>query len=101
MPDEQVGPTDRQKPSLAPLVVLYLYVHDPGEAFAYPSARSRHSAAQVAGRYLECELALATNLGDRQALAPAGRELMEQIEALGVTILPTAYRHRPAGDSST
>ncbi len=116
MPDEQVGPIDRQKPSSAPLVVLYLYVHDPGEAFAYPSARSRHSAAQVAGRYLECalvqfaslrlrevecELALATNLGDGRALAPAGAELMEQIRALGVTILPTAYRHRPTGDTTT
>jgi hypothetical protein len=101
---------------MAPLVVLYLYVHEQGEAFAYPSARSRHSAAQVAGRYLECalvqfaslrlrrarcDLALATNIGDRRALGRTGCQLMDRIEQLGVTVLPTAYRHRPGDDSST
>jgi hypothetical protein len=116
MPDEHVGPIERQNRRPAPLVVLYLYVHEQGEAFAYPSARSRHSSAQVAGRYLECalvqfaslrlrearcDLALATNLSDRQALGRTGCELMERIEALDVAILPTPYRHRPGDDSST
>ncbi len=116
MPVAQVGPMDRQTPRLAPLVVLYLYVHEQGEAFAYPSARSRHSAAQVAGRYLECalvqfaslrmrdaecDLALATNISDRRTLGRIGSELMDRIEALDVAILPTAYRHRPGDDSST
>lgn len=113
--DKQVGLKDRRKPCSAPLVVLYLYVHEQGEAFAYPSARSRHSVEQVAGRYLECalvqfaslrlqtaecDLALATNIGDRQALGRIGCELMNRIEALDVAILPTAYRHRPGDDSS-
>jgi hypothetical protein len=70
----------------------------------------------VAGRYLECalvqfaslrlraaecDLALATNIGDRQALGRTGCELMDRIEALDVAILPTAYDHRPGDDSST
>jgi len=99
-----------------PLVVQYLYVHEQGEAFHYPSARSSSSAARVANRYLECTLAqiaslrfrevecdlvLATNISDRRALGRTGEELLEQIESLGVEILPTVYRHRPGDGSST
>jgi hypothetical protein len=99
-----------------PLVVQYLYVHDAGEAFHYPSVRSSSSVARVAVRYLECaltqaaslrlqdarcDLALATNVDDRAALGRRAAELMSQIEALGVEILPTEYRHRPGDDSAT
>jgi hypothetical protein len=52
-------------------------------------------------RASECDLALATNVGDRQALGRAGCELMDRIEALDVAILPTAYDHRPGDGSST
>jgi hypothetical protein len=97
-----------------PLVVQYLYVHEPGEDFDYPTARSS-SAARVANRYLECALAqvaslrlretecdlvLATNISDRRALGRPGVELLSRLESLGVEILPTEYLHRP-GDSST
>jgi hypothetical protein len=93
-----------------PLVVQYLYVHEPGETFSYPTARSDASAARVAVRYLECaltqaaslqlrqipcELALATNVTDRAILGREGSELMSAIEDLGVRILLTEYRHRP------
>ncbi len=93
-----------------PLVVQYLYVHEQGEAFRYPTARADSSAARVAVRYLECaltqaaslslqearcELALATNVSDRAVLGREGAELLDAIEALGVRILPTEYRHRP------
>jgi hypothetical protein len=95
---------------LTPMVVQYLYVHEPDEAFEYPSARSHSSAARVAVRYLECavtqaatlrlhdaacDLALATNVGNRKALGRAGAKLMDQLDALGVQILHTEYRHRP------
>jgi hypothetical protein len=98
-----------------PLVVQYLYVHEPGEAFFYPTARSQSSVASVAQRYLECaltqaaslqlqdvecDLALATNLRDRSTLGRAGEALLARIEALGVRILPTAYRHRPSDDGA-
>lgn len=97
--------------SPVPLVVQYLYVHEHGEAFEYPTTRSGASASRVAVRYLECaltqaaslqlqdarcELALATNISDRSALGHVGSELMERLEALGVQIIPTAYRHRPS-----
>ena len=99
-----------------PLVVQYLYVHGQGEAFFYPTTRSATSVADVAVRYLECAvvqaaslrfrdvdcgLALATNITDRRAIGRTGGELMECLEALGVEILPTEYRHRPGDDSST
>jgi hypothetical protein len=101
--------TDAQRPS--PLVVQYLYVHGDGEAFFYPTSRSSRSAAQVANRYLECaltqaaslrlrevecELALVTNLGDPAALGRAGARLIARLQSLGVQIMPTEYRHRPA-----
>jgi hypothetical protein len=98
-----------QPPS--PLVVQYLYVHGDGEAFFYPTSRSSRSAVQVANRYLECaltqaaslrlrdvdcELALVTNLSDAAALGRAGAKLIARLESLGVQIMPTEYRHRPA-----
>lgn len=93
-----------------PLVVQYLYVHGQAEGFYYPTARAASSAAAVAVRYLECalsqaaslqlrdvqcELALATNVVDRSVLGRMGSDLLEQIEELGVKILPTEYLHRP------
>jgi hypothetical protein len=96
-----------------PLVVQYLYMHGPGEAFSYPTARASPSAAQFAVRYLECalaqvaslvlretdcDLALATNIGDRDVLGRTGAELMNRIESFGTLILPTPYRHRPGND---
>src|SRR5271170_7559506 len=98
-------------PSPLPLVVQYLYVHEHEESFHYPTARSESSAGEVAVRYLECaltqaaslrlqearcDLALATNVQDRSVLGRTGAELMSRIEALGVQILPTEYRHRPS-----
>jgi hypothetical protein len=94
-----------------PLVVQYLYVHERGEAFYYPTIRADSSAVGVAVRYLECaltqvaslrlqdagcEIALATNVRDRSVLGRVGSELLNRIEALGVQILPTEYRHRPS-----
>lgn len=99
-----------------PLVVQYLYVHGHGEAFFYPTTRSATSVADVAVRYLECAvvqaaslrfrdvdcgLALATNITDPRALGRTGAELIGRLGALGVEILPTEYRHRPADGSST
>lgn len=93
-----------------PLVVQYLYVHAPDEAFYYPTARSASSSDQLAQRYLECaltqaatlrlrdascDLALATNAGDCKTLGRKCRALLERIEGLGVQILPTEYMHRP------
>ncbi len=95
---------------LTPLVVQYLYVHEREEGFYYPTARAHSSSAGVAVRYLECaltqaaslrlreldcELVLATNLRDRNALGRVAADLLSMIEALGVRILPTEYRHRP------
>jgi hypothetical protein len=97
-------------PSTAPVVVQYLYVHEPQEGFYYPTARAGSSAARVAQRYLECaltqvaslalreidcELVLATNVTDRATVGDAGAALLEKIEELGTTILPTPYTHRP------
>jgi hypothetical protein len=96
--------------SMTPIVVQYLYVHEPEEGFFYPTARAGGSAARVARRYLECaltqaaslayreidcELVLATNVTDRSALGRVGEQLMERIEGLGTKILHTAYTHRP------
>ncbi|HEV7943964.1 MAG TPA: hypothetical protein VGP17_14330 [Solirubrobacteraceae bacterium] len=98
-----------------PLVVQYLYVHQPGEEFFYPTVRTSSSIARVAERYLECtlsqaatlrlqdaacDLALATNVEDRSALGRRGQALLEKIEDLGVRILPTPYLHRPADDGA-
>ncbi len=102
--------------TLRPLVVQYLYVHAPGEAFYYPTVRATASAARVAVRYLECaltqaaslrlteadcDLALATNVTDRNALGQTAARLFERIESLGVQILPTEYVHRPGDRSAT
>jgi hypothetical protein len=99
-----------------PLVVQYLYVHGQDEAFFYPSVRASSSAAAVARRYLECalvqaaslrlrdtdcDLALATNIGEPRALGRASAELLRRIEDLGVDILHTEYRHRPGDNSAT
>ncbi len=98
-----------------PLVVQYLYVHQPGEEFYYPTVRTSSSIARVAERYLECalsqaatlrlrdaacDLALATNVGDRSVLGRRGQALLQKIEDLGVEILPTPYLHRPADDGA-
>ena len=99
----------------APLIVQYLYVHQHDEAFSYPTARSGSSVSRVAERYLECaltqaatlrlqaadcELALATNIEDRSVLGRGGCRLLKRIESLGVRILPTPYRHRPADNGA-
>ncbi len=93
-----------------PIVVQYLYVHEPEEGFYYPSVRAASSAAQVAQRYLECaltqvaslayrdvdcELVLATNVTDRSLLGHRGEALLEQIEALGARVVHAPYEHRP------
>jgi len=98
----------------SPLVVQYLYVHEPGEGFSYPTARSGSSVARVAARYLECALvqaasltlrdadceqALVTNVTDRRVLGRKGTELLERIESLGVSIVFSEYRHRPGDDN--
>jgi hypothetical protein len=95
-----------------PMVVQYLYVHEQGEDFYYPQVRARASAEAVAVRYLECaltqaaslrlqdarcELAFATNINNRNVLGRVGAELLDKLQALGVRILPTEYRHRPGG----
>ncbi len=99
-----------------PLIVQYLYVHGLEEGFHYPSARSTASVGSVAVRYLECalsqvaslrlkdtpcDLVLATNAGETSPIGRSGRELLGAIEALGVQILPTEYRHRPSADVQT
>jgi hypothetical protein len=95
---------------MRPVVVQYLYVHQPEEGFWYPSARAGRSAAEVAQRYLECsltqaatlaygdlacELLLATNITDRTVLGKRGEALLAKLEELGVRIVPTPYTHRP------
>jgi hypothetical protein len=97
-----------------PLVVMYLYVHGQEEDFFYPTVRARSSAARVAVRYLECalaqaasllvadaacEVALATNVTDRAVLGRDGARLIDRLENLGVSILPTEYLHRPSADT--
>ncbi len=102
-------------PGPVPLVVQYLYIHEQGEEFYYPSVRAGATAADVAVRYLECALAqaatihlrnvpcglvLATNIGAGRVSRSASK-LLKRLESLGVEILPTAYEHRPRGDDST
>lgn len=48
-----------------------------------------------------CELALATNIAEPQALGREGAELMKRMAALGVRILPTEYEHRPDHGTET
>ncbi len=91
-----------------------MYVHEPGEAFFYPTARADSSASRVAERYLECALTqagslrlrntpceqvLVINASDPEALGPRASKLMSSLERLGVRILPTEYRHRPSADT--
>ncbi len=99
-----------------PLVVQYLYVHGPDEAFDYPSSRSWGGSGRLATRYLECvlvqvaslrlrgvacDLALVTNLTDRRSLGGRGVGLLEKIETLGVEIVFADYLHRPPGEVAT
>jgi hypothetical protein len=99
-----------------PLVVQYLYVHGPGEAFDYPSSRSWGGSGRLAARYLECvlvqaaslrlrgvecDLALVTNLSDRRPLGGRGARLLEEIESVGVEIVFADYAHRPPGEVAT
>jgi hypothetical protein len=96
---------------MTPLVVQYLYLHAPGDAFAYPSARGGSDAARTATRYLECvavqaaslrfsgvdcELALVLNLEDPGAvLDERGGELLRTIDDLGVRRVVAPYAHAP------
>jgi hypothetical protein len=99
-----------------PIVVQYLYVHEPEEGFYYPSVRAANSAAQVAQRYLECaltqvaslayrdvdcELVLATNVTERSLVGRRGAALLEHIEALGARVVHTPYEHRPREGTTT
>jgi hypothetical protein len=112
---QQRGPGERPGPTSTtdrPLVVMYLYVHDPSEAFVYPSARAGRTAERVARRYLECavaqaaslrlqdagcDIALATNMRARE-LGPAADTLTACLLDLGVAILEAPYLHRPNSD---
>ncbi len=100
----------------APTVVQYLYVHEPGEGFSYPTARAASNARELAQRYLECaltqvaslrlreldcDLVLVTNTTDRTALGRRGARLLERIEAFGTRILHTEYEHRPKPGTTT
>jgi hypothetical protein len=98
------------------VVVQYLYVHDPSERFDYPSSRSSGGSARLAARYLECvlvqaaslrllhadcELALVSNLTDREVLGRRGVRLLEKIESLGVEVVHAEYHHRPTAEMTT
>ncbi len=92
-------------------MVQYLYVHDPGDSFRYPSSREGSgSPERLAVRYLECalvqaaslrlggadcELALVTNIADHERLGRAGAVLLAQMERLGVSLLLAEYEHAP------
>jgi hypothetical protein len=93
-----------------PCVAQYLYLHEPGERFSYPSSRSSGSAARLASRYLECVLVqaaslrwsapdcqqlLVSNLAGGESLTRRGRALLERILALGVELVHADYRHAP------
>lgn len=97
-------------PPMRPVVVQYLYVHEPDEGFWYPTVRAGRSAAEVACRYLECaltqvatlalrdldcELVLATNVEDPSRLGRPGEALLARIAELGTRVVPTRYAHRP------
>ncbi|HEY2601514.1 MAG TPA: hypothetical protein VGI67_08165 [Thermoleophilaceae bacterium] len=93
-------------------VVQYLYVHAPGEAFAYPTMRAKAEVASVAARYLECALVQAASLRladtdcdlffvlnvkdprDTSVLGSRGVRLIEAMEDLGVKIVFAEYAHR-------
>ena len=96
-----------------PLVVLYLFVHAPGDRFVYPNTRASDSAARLALRYLECavtqaatlraqdapcDIVLASNGVERIELGAHGRRLLGALRALGVELIEAAYDHRPPGD---
>jgi len=97
-------------PREQPCVAQYLYLHQPGEQFSYPSSRSSGSAARLGERYLECvlvqaaslrwsapdcELLLVSNLTSRDSLTRRGRALLERILAFDVELLVADYRHAP------
>jgi hypothetical protein len=99
-----------------PCVAQYLYVHEPGEPFSYPSSRSSGNAARLASRYLECVLVqaaslrwsapeaqqlLVSNLSSPRALSRRGRSLLEAILALGVELVSAGYEHAPRTPSDT
>jgi hypothetical protein len=103
------------RPGAIPLVVQYLYVHDPGEGFSYPSARAGGAAA-VAARYLECavtqfatlayrdvecELALVINVEDPMRIGRRGAALLSKCEELGARVLTAPYGHRPKPGTET
>jgi hypothetical protein len=93
-------------------VVQYLYVHRSGDSFRYPSSREGSGdpdrlavrylecalvqAASLRLRETECEIALVTNVADRQRLGRAAAELLGQIEALDVSIVLAEYAHAPS-----
>lgn len=96
-----------------PLVVLYLYVHAPGERFVYPNSRASHSATRLALGYLECavtqaatlrvqdaacEIVLASNGIERIDLGDHGVRLTAALRSLGVELIEAPYDHRPPGD---
>ncbi|HXB15342.1 MAG TPA: hypothetical protein VNV44_06315 [Solirubrobacteraceae bacterium] len=96
-------------PGANPLVVQYLYVHEPDEGFSYPTARAGGAAA-VAERYLECavtqfatlayrdvecEPVLVINVADPARLGRRGAALLAKCEELGARIVATPYTHRP------
>jgi hypothetical protein len=94
-----------------PLVVQYLYLHAPGDAYTYPSARAGGDARRLAARYLECvavqaaslrfaeaecEPVLVTSLEDPAAALDAhGRRVLETIDRLGVRRVAAPYAHAP------
>lgn len=110
--DSRGGPPEKR--TLSPLVVQYLYVHDPGEEFHYPSSRDRSGDPQrLALRYLECvlvqaaslrlrgvecELVLVTNLAaETSALGRAASKLLERTAMLDVRLVSAEYEHaRPS-----
>jgi hypothetical protein len=100
--------------SAPPLVVQYLYLHAPGDAFVYPSARAGSDARRLATRYLECvavqaaslrfaavpcEPVLVTNLEDPSAAVDArGARLLAVLDQLGVRRATAPYEHAPPPD---
>jgi hypothetical protein len=101
---------------LRPCVVQYLYVHQPGESFFYPSSRSHGGAEHLAARYLECvlvqaasmrwngpecDLLLVSNLPRRGGLTRHGQRLLDQILALEVELVGAEYRHAPSPEVTT
>ncbi|MCW3068447.1 MAG: hypothetical protein JWL67_1072 [Solirubrobacterales bacterium] len=91
-------------------MVQYLYLHQPGDRFSYPSSRSSGNPARLAERYLECvlvqtaslrwaapecELVLVSNLHGHDSLTRRGRALLDRILSFGVELLAAEYRHVP------